>query len=411
MTTLKYEDSLSFVHKLNYLYIIWAIVFPALQNNLLPVDGMGRSYMILTLTCWAVNIANQRFRNTLKTSTIIYWILWSCIVGCVWIYWGKLGNPNAPRSVFFFRKFIFPVSILIIAHYECRMNPQRLIQVAAYSLLFYLLIGIFFASSQHTWEDENRGGGTMGNDLPLAGVVALAFFFFLYCQKRIDIKKLILVGGIAIYTAFWVATRKALVADAIIIVFFIVSKIKLNLKSILILTVSVIAANYVFDFVINNSYIGQRFQEAAESNTNIYDTNWFLHLVSDRAVFYVLGEELFMRYPIFGIGIWNFMDMSGYPICIHPEYVVQYCETGIVGSILFILFNLSIYYKALKARPCLPPSVFWLIIGAMVAINFIELTAWTYDGPKYFVLFGTLVGLSENALATKKERLVLSTYK
>lgn len=92
------------------------------------------------------------------------------------------------------------------------------------------------------------------------------------------------------------------------------------------------------------------------------------------------------------------MRETGSDYVLHTEYIVQLAEGGIIGFTLFLLFyvgigkRIVISWKNYKTRR----TEIWLFIGAFGAILFVNITAWTYSFPHYFLIFGIILGYLES---------------
>ena len=207
--------------------------------------------------------------------------------------------------------------------------------------------------------------------------------------------------GIVVVTA----TRKALGAGVIMIIGLILSQIKLTFSSFIKLLLPIMVLYYGIGYVMSNTQMGKRLSQLEEQKDIIsaqynVENNVFLKAMGDRAPQYILGTELFMENPVTGIGLTNFQRKSGYPYRLHTEYMVQICECGIIGSILFIAFYAGIIrrlIRKIKNSPDDKKNVI-MMFGGIAALLFIYLTAWSYSICTYFLPLGYIIGytLSNN---------------
>ena len=109
-----------------------------------------------------------------------------------------------------------------------------------------------------------------------------------------------------------------------------------------------------------------------------------------------MGWKIFIEHPWFGVGLSNFQIETGYPLPIHSEYIVQLCEGGIVGSILFIMFYLNILKCIISVKTSNKDNlgIYLLFLSLFLTVCFINLTAWTYQFSHYFICFGLIIGKS-----------------
>ena len=115
--------------------------------------------------------------------------------------------------------------------------------------------------------------------------------------------------------------------------------------------------------------------------------------MGDRAFFYIYGGDLFLKYPIYGIGLTNFPVYTGSELPIHSEYIVQLCECGIIGAVIYILFILSLLIPILRMIRNNHSPAFMICMGALMTVLFISFYTWTYSIPRYFLAFGIILSV------------------
>ncbi len=388
---------------INHIFIIYVVLWPLISTLFLPIDAAGRMYMILASITILYNINKSAFISTIKIKPILTWLLWGIYVAVMWLIIGK-NSTNLDSSSFIFLKIFLPIISLIVSCYETRKNPRKFIVFLFYLYFIYVVIGaIFEQESTSIWE---RGGTVLGNSLPLTAVCTC--FIASLCEYKGWIKKymLYICFALAMVCILTTATRKAFFALFIIIILWYIAKNKtFNIVSIIKLSLFAIVIYYVIITILNNSLMGERFFEATTTE-NRYNTtdNAFLELLDDRAIFYIEGWLLFLREPIFGIGLRNFMVVFGYEHPIHSEFIVQIAETGIIGATLYIFFYISIVRLILRTRQNKSNSnIFLIMLGFIITILFISLTSWTYEFSRYYIIFGLIIGYSYHLIHNKDE--------
>lgn len=388
---------------INYIYIAYVVLWPLISTLFLPIDAAGRMYMILASTAIIFNINKKLFIFTIKRAPIATWFCWGIYVAIAWLVIGK-NSTNLNNYEFVFLKIFLPLISMIISCYETYKNPRKFLVFLLCLYFTYSLIGVLFEQgSDVAWE---RGGMLLGNSLPLTTVCTC--FIASVCEVKGWIKRymLFVCFAIAIVSILTTATRKAFLALFIIIFFWYLAKNnKFNIGSILKLSLLTIVIYYVAMIILNNTLLGERLFEAA-MNTNPYNTtnNKFLDLLDDRAIFYIEGWLLFLKNPITGIGLRNFMVDFDFPHPIHSEYMVQIAETGIIGTTLYVIFYILIIRLILKTRKNkLNSNIFLIMLGFIATILFISLTSWTYEFSRYYVIFGLVIGYSYYLIHNRNE--------
>ena len=100
-------------------------------------------------------------------------------------------------------------------------------------------------------------------------------------------------------------------------------------------------------------------------------------MLGDRAIQYELGYMTFLKHPWTGIGLTNFMSVTGYPYRLHTEYMTQLCENGIIGFSLLVFFYFLLIRKLYVNYKKYGDDITIVLFG-LLAILFINITAWTY---------------------------------
>jgi O-antigen ligase len=147
-------------------------------------------------------------------------------------------------------------------------------------------------------------------------------------------------------------------------------------------------------YMMDNTMIGERFAETAEQSnaefTESESTNDVLNtLLGDRAIQYEMGFGLFLIHPLTGIGISNFMPVTGFPYRLHTEYMVQLCENGIIGFSLLMLFYYFLIKKLLERRRM--GEDITLVMFGIYAILFLNITTWTYCQNFGLIYYGIII--------------------
>lgn len=393
---------------LNYFYIAIAILWLPLQSTILTVDGKGRILLLLTIMSFIVNCNNGTFRKILFSKPIVLWLLW-CIYVTINTYFRGFDDPNITFMYFTFNRVFCPCLIMAVSAYEYVKSPSTFLKRTLLIYLVYTFIGTFVMDIGYVASEEGAtSANTLGNALALNVVMIIFFAGMLYCHKRLTLTWTAMLIMLAIGIVVLSATRKALGAGAIMVIALILSQIKLTFSSFLKLILPIIILYYGFGFIMDNTKMGERFSELEEQTDKVstqYDVenNTFLKVMGDRAPQYILGTQIFVEHPITGVGLNNFRRESGYPFVLHTEYMVQLCECGLIGCILFIAFYISIIRQLLRRVPLGEDNkkIAIMALGTIAAFLFIYLTAWSYSFCTYFVILGCIVGYIYNGKLKK----------
>lgn len=379
---------------INYL----AIALALLETPLSIVFHLPGGYiisaflMIISLVLYKDDIL---FKKIIGSPPIVLWAIWIIYSLINWRI-GPCYNMDMADPLYVLKRQVLPIETMILVYYEGVKNQKRTILFIVIVLAIFTIIGLTFQGRMT--ETSDRGDTMLGNHLPLAACVMTFFAFLAYCRSYIKIYFFYFVLVLALLGIFYIATRKALGGFVIIAFFYVIGKYDIKKPKYVfalaaISVLSILAYNYVMDYTL----MGQRMAGIGEASAayNVNDS-FFLKFVGDRAVFYVLGWEAFLSHPLNGIGLTNFVEYAGMGFVLHTEYMVQLCENGIIGSFIYLMFNLSILSSIFKSRLYLDRVVFLTCLGGMICILFISFTAWTYSFPRYFAVYGIILAICRN---------------
>lgn len=393
----KINNKITAISLLNYIYIITTILWLPIQKTFLQFDGKARTLFFLTIIVMIVNSQYNSFRKFAFSRPAVIWLIW-CIYAIINATVQGY-SVDLPMGYYFVLKILSPYVIMVTASYEFSKNENRFLKYMLGTFVIYSIIGFYFMDNFYIAMQEGRSANnTLGNLLAL-NTVFISFYAALLCNNKV-----ISINAFYLFLAFagtiitLSATRKAFGAVVIIYAFYLFSQIKPTLSNVIKYLIIFIIIYIGIDFIINNTFIGERFTKIEESSEMLSDTdNPFLKMLGDRVFFYITGWDVFTNNPLCGIGLSNFGVYTKTNIVIHTEYIVQLCECGIVGTFLYVLFYSSIISNIFKYHKSLPleKSSSMIVFSAILAILFISLTAWTYDFPFYFAVLGTVIGYTK----------------
>lgn len=393
----------------NYFFISIVLLWQPLQGTVINFDGKGRILIFFTIMSFIINCKRRMFQKLLYSKPIGIWLIW-----CVYVTLNTYiqGYEQSQTSFFNFAliQVFCPCMIMAVSAYEYIIDARKLLRILLWVFLIYAFIGTFVMDIGYMAEKEGAVSvNTLGNILALNVMMLIFWSGFLYCRKEMTLRTTIILILFAVGIIVVSATRKALGAGVIMIIALMLSQVKLTFNSFIKMIFPILILYYGFIYVMNNTQMGERLdmmEETAGDMQERYDIgdNFFLKAVGDRAPQYVLGTQLFIKNPINGIGLKNFPRKSGFPYFLHSEYMVQICECGIIGCILFVMFYVNIIRRLLGKykKGGAYRQIAIMLLGTMVALLFTYLTAWTYSFPFYFVVLGSMVGFTFSAEINQK---------
>lgn len=376
---------------INLAYLVFLIVWQPIRMLTIQIDGKGRIPFLLTLFVLLYNLfANPDVRKLMWKKPFVIWLIWIVYAFVNMMVKGYHFDSNTPLF-YLVNKLLAPYLALALACHEGVVNRKRLVKLLVFAFTFYCFLGFFFMGRAHSEDDSSL---TLGNGLAIYG----SFLVFLLIAARneeaisgFSFSTLVVLALLMIIST---ATRKAFGVVVILIAFYGLSQVSLKPKNIIFVIVLAIGAYVGVEYVMDNTYLGERLantSEQAESRIDYASDSKFLQFVGDRAPHYVLGWEIFKQHPVTGIGLYNFMHVSGFQERLHTDYMVQFTENGLIGIALFALYYFW-YIKNLNKlrRTSENKSKAVIGLGWIVAVLFLGLSAWTYDMPAAFICSGVV---------------------
>lgn len=196
------------------------------------------------------------------------------------------------------------------------------------------------------------------------------------------------------------ASRKSFVAVAIVFfayayTYFRTGKIQTKVYA------TILAAIFigVFVFLLNNSIVGARLIGTGSSDAYFvsqYASGTFWDKFDERGLMYYYGIQIFKENPVFGIGLNNFKYAFVIELVAHSEYIVQFCECGSVGFLIFLFFYARLF-RLLKRRHKMKSEsqhtdIYVFILGCLVMVFFLSLSTWLYNVTAWGCFIGLLIG-------------------
>ena len=386
----------SISHYFNIFYLFFCIIWPPLHIYYLHVDGAGRTILALSILAIIWNfLAFWRETNVLRSPAFLCWMALIAFSIVNSIMKGFVSESGALG--FFKTNYIAPFTFLYVMVLELDRDSEVGHKTLFYALLTYVLIGLGKIGVGNFGADERMMAEGIGNLLPLHATCLVFVGGLLYSRQSLSSKLMWAIVILAVMVTFLSGTRKALGAIIILIIGIMLhndSSGERSIKYYFRLALFFAVLFWGLGYMMDNTMIGERFAGTAEQSsvelTGSESTNNILNtLLGDRAIHYEMGFALFLLHPITGIGITNFMPVSGYPIRLHTEYMVQLCENGIIGFSLLMLFYYLLIKKLMERRRM--GENIALMMSGIFAILFLNMTAWTYCTTFGMIYYGIII--------------------
>lgn len=372
-----------FLKTYNLFFIFMCIIWPPFRLYILRADGAGRTIMILSIIVILLNLTE--FWKNKKLYVKPAFLCWTALL-CysMWNVVTKGFSTEFSTFKFFRVNYFDSFVFLIIAILELGRNKERTLQTLWIALGVFLLIGI---PSFGVRADEGRYGlGGLGNLYPLHAVCFLFVSTVLFAEKKIDMTLLLVLIAVISVLVLLSGSRKSFGAEAILLLGIVINNgKKKNVWTWIRIVVLGTILVYGIMYVMNNTLVGERILASADDEDfyvqlveNDKINNYLMLLLGDRAIMYEMGIELFHEHFWTGIGLTNFMDISGYELRIHSEYIVQLCENGIIGFALLMLYYVLLIIGLVRNRKGDNKNKIGVVLFGLIALLFLNLTCWTY---------------------------------
>lgn len=390
--------------KLLYFNIFGILYFVFFEQFIQLLFGIDKSSLFaLFLYPFAlINICyNYEWRKLAITGPILIWLIlciYADINGTIQghLPWyqpdqGIMVNTNVTFR-YFFQAIFIPYTVMVSACWCYLKKPCTFLRITIIFFVLYAIMVFMFDTSKGT--DSSRFSDIAGNSGALRMMTAIFLCVLAWTYRYISLKKTAIIIAISITLILAIQTRKALIGAAIIIFCTLLSRTHIKKPSTwLLLLVSFIIIFFTIEYILLNTSIGERFAEVQDQGFNANMTNIkFLDFLGDRAAHYYWGYFVWLKYPIFGVGYNNASYYTGLSVQLHTEYWVQLVENGIIGFTLYLTFlwklTRPILQQIIQNKEKYAVSI--ICLGALVCIMFISLTAWTWQFPHYFIIFGII---------------------
>ena len=382
------------VYNFNLFYIAFCIVWTPLQLFYLKIDGYGRLQMFFSIIAIIVNFSTIfKRKGSLQSKAFGFWLL---LVLYTFVNSMIKGFTSATGTVLFIRsELLDPLVFLIIVIIALDHDKIKSLKTIFIAECSYLTFG---ALNMGMMDNGRALAIGLGNLLPLMAVSTLFVAGILLCvqQLRWGYRLYLVVFILALYVVIMTGTRKALGAMVLMVVGTIVSSSGKNtVRMWIVLTIGTIIGWFGFKWMMSNTFMGSRFAEIGEQagdfifSSNPIINNFILSFLGDRSYFYFIGLQIFHQHPLTGIGLRNFATVNMSNLRLHTEYITQLCENGIIGFSLLLIF----YYLLIKGlrRKKIEGHGNVLYMFGLLAILFINFTAWTYNMPYIMIMYGILI--------------------
>ncbi len=351
---------------------------------------------VLCLFSLYMCLLDESYNRVLRFTPLAIWLLWIVYIGFQGLF------LHFEASIYFKALFcFFLMSLVAYMSYKDFHNTIKYLVIVMYITMIASLI--ILPAILAGMRDEE--GGNI-NWAALIAVFGMFFVLLLALSEKWTVLKTVMWIVLPIVIIIMCGSRKAFGGMVIEMLAYIFIKIKSNNANIKIgaFFLGVILA-VLFYYVLEDSVIGDRIRGMGDANfTEYYATGTFWDKFDDRGIMYYYGIELFKEQPVFGIGLGNFKYHFVIEQTAHSEYIVQFCECGIIGLLLFLLFYSRIIKSLMRffkhGVNLVNKQTLLYLISGIIMVLFLSFSTWFYSSEAWACFIGLIIGY--NSRRSKK---------
>lgn len=357
----------------------------------LKIDAAGRLSMFLLFSAFFFKIVEDG-RSVIKAPILIY-----CFIGIYLFINGivQLGYLTYEVSpvLQMFRKTITPPVFLILCSIMLQSKEKETIKVLFYTMCLYLAAYCLFKFKGFPSEiNQNSAALVLIADVILLCYGRMTKLFgpglFVAATVMFLAETIVIGSRMGLATVFYLYMVFALLKrlrtkDAISIIIFVLS--------IIVLTVFIVLA-------LNFTRVGERMMDTTEQVERFTEsTGTVFDKFGDRGIQYYYSWPYFIKNPIFGIGLNNWILYNPVDTVCHSEYLVQYMENGLVAFIPYVLFLYLLMHslrREYRKRAGGSRTALKFVYLSMFGILFCNSVIWTNDQYAVFIVYALCFALS-----------------
>lgn len=259
------------------------------------------------------------------------------------------GLFNAPNIGFYMNQYLSGVNyvlLCIVSFYIVKQqgNFNFLYKVILFTALIYTItlyfIGVEIGRDSRLAISENNNPNAAAYLLTTGIILSIYFWNSSWFYKIMSIGYTFIAVPLILQTG----SRKAFIALAVFYIFYLGLKYITHIKRIRLM--DLVKLLFIIGVLIglSNLYLASFFDSVM---FNRFDT-FYINSEETRISMYQDAYNLFLSYPIFGVGYWNFAFFSIWGTYTHSTYAEVLVSTGIVGTLLWFSSYYLLYNKVFR---------------------------------------------------------------
>lgn len=386
--------------KFEYLYIFLVIIWEPFQKFILKVDGSNRTILICSLILIAKLLQSKEALRIAFEKPLVLWGIW-----VLYAYGNSLVKGlSVPIALdAFFTLLFVPYLLMIVINLEIIKNKYRLQNVLIFSMYIAVIIVRLFDNVKF---QGRIGGGINSNTTGLMSLTLLMYLYLKFVYNKLKIKYLFILSIIPLSMIVLSGSKTAFGGFLLLLItHIIIHRSKNIIINVAKLTISLLILIGPYYYIMNNTLLGKRLSNTTNEAEEIdIDTgSTILNKFGDRGIFYYMGWQVFKENPITGIGLENYKFYIDSEEEQHSEYMIQLCELGVVGSLIFILFYATIFKKLRKLKVLNKRKKYFEVYMAYLIIILLLITATRMY--RVWYLF-SIIGMVTGFIQSEEKRLL-----
>ena len=231
----------------------------------------------------------------------------------------------------------------------------------------------------------------------LLGTVTMAYFWMLPTRQRL-LKYTVLIAGMvaAVFATVMTGSRKAILGLGLFYLAWVWFCYRKQMRQrhatafAVLLGLAVVAAG--FYVLVSQTFVAERFQETWELLKGERTRGGG----AERIQLYKDAWGIFLKYPILGVGMGNFILYSTQWHYSHSEYMAVLCGTGIPGFLLYFAIYVVMWRRTSKVvkhggdpQAVRIAGLFRALLIVVLVTNF---GSWNYDSKYSWIVFASFFG-------------------
>ncbi len=336
-------NSLSFLKQMKFnaidniicIITLFLILWEPLQVFILKFDGAGRIPNMLSIV--GLFLISGNIRKILSIKAVKIYLLLSVYMFVNAVFKGSVVNFYNSYFILFFAIFRQQIFMWLII-YLARKNLSATFFLLTIGYSLFTLLCFIFASNLSS---GRLGGEIDSNDIGIQSCFAVGYIILyqIIKHRKINLFNFILWLCIPVLVILRTGSRTAFIILCLLLLgYFLFSTDKSNYKQNIMIVFVILVSAAGISYILGNTLLGERLLESHTQMEGYTDT--IFDKFGDRGPQYYFAWPIIAANFITGIGLSNYIHVGETGLVLHSEILVQLCENGIIGLLLFLL----IYY-------------------------------------------------------------------